>query len=168
MANEIKTHYTAGLNLYAVIVDKLNQFWTTAGGQFEAYNGGNWANYDIGLTGVGAGYYSANFPAIPAAGAYSILLYQRLGGIPATTDTPLGVGTIEWSGAAEAPLYSVLVDGKPLPIAVAIIAALAAGKASGVAAAGPNQETYTGLDGATPRAIIDIDATGNRTGANYP
>jgi len=57
------------------------------------------------------------------------------------------------------------VDGKPMPTAIAIIAALAGGKASG---AGTGTETFIGLDGTTTRAVVTVDNQGNRTAVVYP
>jgi len=58
----------------------------------------------------------------------------------------------------------VLVDGKTLPASIQIIAAACAGKVSG---AGSGTEVFKGLDGATTRATVTVDASGNRTAVTY-
>jgi hypothetical protein len=61
-------------------------------------------------------------------------------------------------------LNSVLVDGKTVPAALQYIAASTAGKISG---AGTGTETFLGVDGATTRLTITVDASGNRSGVVY-
>ncbi len=58
----------------------------------------------------------------------------------------------------------VLVDGKTLPAALQYIAASTAGKISG---AGTGTEIFLGLDGATTRLTITVDASGNRSAVVY-
>lgn len=58
----------------------------------------------------------------------------------------------------------VLVDGKTLPAALQIIAAGVLGKVSG---AGLGTEVFVGLDGATTRATVTVDASGNRSAVVY-
>jgi len=48
--------------------------------------------------------------------------------------------------------------------AIRIMAAILAGKVSG---AGSGDESFTGLDGSTPRVEVTTDAAGNRTDVNY-
>ena len=54
--------------------------------------------------------------------------------------------------------------GKTLRQAMRIMAAVLAGKVSG---AGSGTETFTGLDGATTRAVVTTDADANRTNVEY-
>ncbi len=61
-------------------------------------------------------------------------------------------------------LDAVLVDGKTLPAALQIIAAGVIGKISG---AGTGTEIFVGLDGATTRATVTVDGSGNRTEVVY-
>lgn len=56
------------------------------------------------------------------------------------------------------------IDGKSVIEALRIVAAVVAGKVSG---AGTGEETFKGLDGATPRATVTADASGNRTAVTY-
>lgn len=58
----------------------------------------------------------------------------------------------------------VLVDGRTLPNALEITAAVVAGKISG---AGLGTEVFVGLDGATTRATVTVDGSGNRSGVVY-
>lgn len=66
---------------------------------------------------------------------------------------------------ASTGLNSVLIDGKTLPAAVQIVSAIVAGKITG---AGTGTETFKGLDGATTRAVVTVDSSGNRSGVSYP
>jgi uncharacterized protein (DUF924 family) len=58
----------------------------------------------------------------------------------------------------------VLVDGKTMPAALQIIAAICGGEISG---AGGGTEVFVGLDGATTRATVTVDSSGNRTAVVY-
>lgn len=57
-----------------------------------------------------------------------------------------------------------LVDGKTIPAAMQIIAAVVAGKISG---AGTGTEVFLGIDGVTTRATVTVDGSGNRSGVTY-
>jgi hypothetical protein len=61
-------------------------------------------------------------------------------------------------------LNLVLVDGRTLPAALQIIAAGVLGKVSG---AGTGTEVFVGLDAATTRATVTVDASGNRSVVVY-
>ena len=56
------------------------------------------------------------------------------------------------------------IDGKTLRQAMRIMAAMLAGKVDG---AGSGVETFTGLDGSTPRVEVTVDASGNRSAVTY-
>jgi hypothetical protein len=56
------------------------------------------------------------------------------------------------------------VDGKTLREVMRIMAAILAGKVSG---AGSGSESFTGLDGLTPRVEVTTDPAGNRTDVEY-
>jgi hypothetical protein len=72
------------------------------GATFEALNAANWATYDIAMVeGSTTGVYVGTFPAL-SAGAYHASYRLRAGGAPATTDTVVGSGAIEWTGTAVA------------------------------------------------------------------
>ena len=58
----------------------------------------------------------------------------------------------------------VLIDGRTLPNALEIIAAVCVGRVSG---AGTGTEVFVGLDEATTRATVTVDAVGNRTDVVY-
>lgn len=84
---------------------------------------------------------------------------------------PTGAGTAQTARdiglsvlVAAAGLDLVLVDGKTLPAALRIIAAGVIGKVSG---AGTGTEVFVGLDAATTRATVTVDASGNRSAVVY-
>lgn len=104
MANEIQAYIPTGKTLYAVLLNAVGTVWN--GSTFEAVSAVNWANYDIALVEVTAGLYRANMPAV-VAGSYSAAIYQRIGATPATTDTLVGIGHIEWDGTAIMPLSTL-------------------------------------------------------------
>lgn len=56
------------------------------------------------------------------------------------------------------------IDGKSVPDALQIVAAVIAGEVSG---AGTGTEIFVGLDGVTPRATVTVDAQGNRSAVVY-
>lgn len=84
--------FTSGTNLYVILHDPVtNTVWNTDTEAWEAFNAGNWADYAIALTEQGAsGYYSAAFPAAIGKVVTSEVVYQRVGGSPATSDSPAG------------------------------------------------------------------------------
>jgi hypothetical protein len=96
MANEIQAQTTAGKTLYAVIVNSVGQIYN--GTTFVTIAGADWANYDYALTEATAGLYFATMPTV-TADLYTIAVYQRIGGAPATTDTLLDTQTLDWNGA---------------------------------------------------------------------
>lgn len=101
MAKEIQVAYpTSAVNLYAVILSSVGQFYNTVGAAFENFNAANWADYDIALTEQSTtGVYLGDFPAL-AAGTYSIAFFLRAGGSPAVTDDAIAAGIIGWDGSA--------------------------------------------------------------------
>lgn len=107
MANELQAQYTSGKTVYAVILSAVGQAWN--GTTFEAPLAADWATYAVAATEQSTtGLYEATMPAgVSTAGLYSVLFYQRAGASPATTDTVIGKGSIEWSGTAEIPRSSV-------------------------------------------------------------
>lgn len=121
MANEIQAHYATGATtLYAVILSPVGTVWDTTSSTLVALSGATWANLDVAMAEVGStGLYFATFPAgITVPGNYTTLLYNRLGGSPAASDTLVDSAVVEWSGAAV---------GKPQSgDAYAAVAALAA------------------------------------------
>jgi len=58
----------------------------------------------------------------------------------------------------------VLVDGKTLPVAMEIMAAVLAGEISG---AGTGTEVFLGIDGVTTRVTVTVDGAGNRSTVVY-
>jgi hypothetical protein len=97
-----------------------------------------------------------------AVGLASANLDNQLFAISAATGT---LTEAERNAVADALLHRAdAVDGKTVQEALRIIAAVLAGKVSG---AGSGAETFTGLDGATPRVEVACDAAGNRSAINY-
>lgn len=107
MANELQAQYTSGKTVYAVILSAVGQAWN--GTTFEAPLAADWATYAVAATEQSTtGLYEATMPAgVSTAGLYSVLFYQRAGASPATTDTVIGKGLIEWSGTTEIPRSAV-------------------------------------------------------------
>lgn len=108
MAAELQlAHGTTGRTLYAVLRSATGTVYNTAGAAFEAYNASNWTSYDIALTEQGtSGYYVGDMPAV-AAGIYAVEVRWQAGGSPATTDTTVGSGEVNWTGTVVAALSDV-------------------------------------------------------------
>jgi hypothetical protein len=73
----------------------------------------------------------------------------------AISDAALPTAILDLAGA---------IDGKTLRQSLRYLAALLAGKVSG---AGTGTETFMGLEGATNRVQVTVDATGNRSNVVY-
>ena len=85
------------------------------------------------------------------------------------TTVPDAAGTAPTANEINAEVVDALqtdtpVDGKTITAALQIIAAACAGKISG---AGTGTEVFVGLDAATTRATVTVDASGNRTAVSY-
>ena len=100
MANELVINYPTGATLYALLFDATGQVWN--GSAFAAPSSTSWTDYDIAMTEVATatGVYRGTMPAA-AAGVYGWTVRKQAGGAPAASDVTVGVGRIEWSGAAE-------------------------------------------------------------------
>lgn len=149
MSNELQAYTTTGLTLYAVLLDGTGQAWN--GSAFEALAGANWATYDIALTEAAAGIYLGDMPAA-AAGLYSYVVYEQVGGSPATTDTIRGSGVLVWDGSSEPypPAVNVTyLNGSATPLDNLV---LALGNADGTVKADVQQLLHTALtEGAAGR-----------------
>jgi len=117
MSNEIRTSYTTGSFLYAQVrrASDLKRYYS-ATTSFEDYNAAHWTSYAITLTETGStGEYAGSMPtAITALGVYDIIIFKRLGGSAATTDTKITGASIGWDGSQEISIlqvYSSLADG---------------------------------------------------------
>jgi hypothetical protein len=112
------------------------------------------------------------------AGVFEIA-HGKYGAIADITNCP--IGCIEWdTGETPAALYAgedygsneeALLDqvngvetGKTLRQTLRIIAAVVAGKVTG---AGSGAETFRSLDDSANRAVVTVDANGNRTAVEY-
>lgn len=84
----IEASYTPGANLYAVIHNPDGTVWDAIAEDWVAYVEGDWANYAIALTELGAsGYYKATLPDVGNV-LTTEAIYLRQGGSPAVSDAP--------------------------------------------------------------------------------
>ncbi len=144
MASELKTQFTIGQTVYAIVLSAAGQAWRTDTTVFENPVAANWTHYAVAMIEQSTtGIYEGNFPsAIATAGAYAIAFRQQAGGSPAATDSNAGMigGMIFWTGAAEAfPLSSsaaaaanVLMNGSNLDANVIQWSATAVGLSGGL------------------------------------
>lgn len=111
MANELQLKYpTSGLTLYTQLLSAVGQIWNTATPGFEAITAANWTNYKLAAAeATGTGYYLASMPVGLQAGTYDVVWYVQGGGSPATTDSPVSGGQLQWDGTKEIPLSGVTV-----------------------------------------------------------
>ena len=113
MANELSIHHVTGKAVYFVVrsggsfAKKLiNGMW-----MLETYNAGNWTDYAIAGTEIGAtGIYQATVAGGLPAGTYSIEVHEQSGGSPAVSDPFLGPGTLVWSGVYEIQAFDPTVS----------------------------------------------------------
>lgn len=186
MAGELQlAHGTTGRTLYAVVRDTAGLVWNVTESAFETYSAPGWASYATVLTEQGAsGYYVGDMPAVPA-GAYPVEVRSRAGADPAVTDTPVGEGTVEWSGSAIVPLAtrSSQASVAALPSAAAILAAIEGAVVDGAltrlqaerlvlaALAGntsPDGTTYYAPGTTTPRLVVATAGADGRTVTGTP
>lgn len=99
MASELQVDYLSGKVVYFQVRNSVGQIYNTAGAAFEAYSTANIADYDIAGTeqGTASAFYTGNMPSV-AAGIYSIVAKERIGGSPAESDISIGWGNLEWGG----------------------------------------------------------------------
>jgi len=110
MANEIRTFYRSGSNLYAVIRNTSCQVWYIAGQVFEAWGtGGRDADdYDITLTDKSGSMFLGNFDSNIPAGYYYIMTYNKSGANPADADYLLSTEYGYWTGSAWRRISEIL------------------------------------------------------------
>lgn len=98
----VVTETTSSRNIYAIIVNGSDLYWTGTGDVFEAFNSAHWGAYAVAMTESPSKTYTAAFPAaITTADTYSLRAFYRAGGSPATADLPAGWGDIGWDGTNE-------------------------------------------------------------------
>lgn len=123
--------------------------------------------------GVTAWVTATGFSTLDAAGVRTAVglgsanLDTQLAALQTDLDTITDTGVTAVNVASEisdALTVDTLIDGKTIQEALRIIGATAAGKVSG---AGTSTEVFVGLDGATTRATVTADASGNRTAVVY-
>jgi len=117
MANEISIDYgITSKTLYAIITNTSDQFYNANTPGFETESDANWTStkYCKALSELNAsGHYHATFPVV-AAGLYGISIRLQAGGSPATTDTVIGSGIIQWNGTTEISLNGVALSSTGL------------------------------------------------------
>lgn len=108
MAGELRhRHPTTGATIYAHLV-RVSDGAIYNGSTFETPAAANWGTYDIACAEQSTTqYYYGDMPAV-AAGLYDVFYFLQSGGSPATTDTLVGKGSIDWSGSAETTVTSRL------------------------------------------------------------
>ncbi len=116
MANELFTTGTSGTVIYALVFRDTGQVWN--GTAFETYAAGNYANYAVTMSELGAaGIFIGDFPATIVAGEYKLLYRRRVGGVPAENDAASGTDSkFSWNGSKILPRSAwavVTVDEVP-------------------------------------------------------
>ncbi len=130
----------------------------------------NTAAWTLNIAGLGAKSVLASDGSTPTAnqvipGRTYLFSYNGTAIIVTPSTVPSSsVSNVTPVTVAATGLNAVLVDGKTLPAALQYIAASTAGKVSG---AGTGTEVFQGLDGATTRLTITVDASGNRSAVTY-
>lgn len=100
MSKIIIPHIT-GKTCYFVVLDSSGNAYN--GSTYETPAAGSWTTYDIALTEASTtAIYEGTFPAL-AAGSYSIIAYEQLGGSPAATDKRIGTAQGYWDGGEVTP-----------------------------------------------------------------
>lgn len=119
MSNEFNPRFLSGKTLYAQLRRATDgQIWT--GSTWELPTAADWASYALAMTEASTtGYYYGSMPGSLAAGLYGVAYFMQVGGSPATTD-PLVCGqSLDWSGTADTPVFSMYalintLAGKPI------------------------------------------------------
>lgn len=102
MAKPIETQYITGKVVYAILHNPNGQYWRADTKVFEAFNASNWAAYAITLTEDSpTAYYRGTYPPEITTVVTTDALYQRIGGSPATSDLPLGMGKSQGVNVSE-------------------------------------------------------------------
>lgn len=109
MSNELQLSYLVSQNTYVLVRNGAGQ--VCSGTTMVTFDAGDIGDYDIPLTDRGGGFYTGDFPALPA-GNYYIEYFAQTGGSPsATADIKLDSRRFEWSGTAELGLSNITVTG---------------------------------------------------------
>ncbi len=107
MANEIQyRHVTTGETLYSIIEDVDGTIYDVASSDFTGLVVSDWDEYNLPLveTPASSFRYLATFPAIIAAGKYTVSTFVQDGGVPAVSDIRHAQGDMEWDGTIEITL----------------------------------------------------------------
>jgi hypothetical protein len=159
---------TTGLTIDAYVYSPSGgTIWSTVSFGFFLTTAEAWGNYAISLleqddiASDPTGVYVGSFPAeIETPGPYPVVYRRRTGGGPDPADPVVGVGTVEWNGAAVAGAGDVrLADGVQHGGTTARIRLGAVGSAPGLHATGAADvpavqfEHTTGTTGAAFRIV---------------
>jgi len=158
MGSELRTAFTTGYNLYALIWDFANnKVWYPTGAVFETWGTGSRAasEYSIALSEIasGIGYYAADWPTGMTLGVYDYVIKYRAGDTAADSDeTMAGPVKKYWTGVAE--------SDEPETNAVNIC-----NRALGILGGGSDTVTITalGTEGDETSELCDIFYTPSRT-----
>lgn len=108
MAGGIRTSFSTGYNLYALIYDFENsKVWYPTGAVFETWGTGGRSTLDYAIIlselASGIGYYIADWPSGMTAGTYDYVIKYRAGAAPADSDETMS-GPVKkyWTGVSEA------------------------------------------------------------------
>lgn len=157
MGSELRTAFTTGYALYALIWDYANnKIWYPTGAVFETWGTGSRSSIDYAITlseiATGIGYYVADWPAGMSAGTYDYVIKYRAGAVAADSDeTMAGPVKKYWTGVAEAD--------EPETNAVNIC-----NRSLGLLSGGEDTLTITALgDGSKTSDLCDLFYTPSRT-----
>lgn len=161
------THGNAAIKGY---VDDIG----VAGAGLTALGDARLANLDAAVSGRMAtytqptGFLAATFPGTVASPtnitAGTITTCINLTNAPTSGDLTATMKTSVNTEVLDVLNVDTLIDGKTIKEAILYVAAICAGRVSG---AGTGTEVFKGLDEATTRVTVTVDATGNRTDILY-
>ena len=173
-------NHTTGKTCYVLIRDPNDLLKIWNGSTFVTYVTANLSTYAILATeqGTASGFYAYTVPVL-SPGIFEVSAFERLGGSPAETDTPIAEGDLVWNGTMILQTTQLTPDGVDsilawtganqmnLRQAINMIGAVILGKTSG---AGSAAESYYDVgDGVTVRLVgtntAGLNGQFNRTGA---
>ena len=123
MGNEIRTSYTTGKTLYALIWDYENdKVWYNTGGEFETHGTSSRTNadYAITLTELASGFYLGDWPTAMSAGKYDVVIKIQAGASPADSDAGYGPVEKQWTGTRATAVSGSCIFRRSYNIYIAI------------------------------------------------